>query len=63
MSETLSPAGDPPDEPLLRASGRNTFLWVALGMFALAITVFIGLRVSLSHQLADLAARVDQIGH
>jgi type VI secretion system protein ImpK len=63
ISETLSPAGDPPDEPLLRASGKNTFLWVALGMFALAIAVFIGLRVSLSHQLAELAARVDQIGH
>lgn len=63
MSETLSPAGDPPDEPLVRASGKNTFLWVALGMFALAIAVFIGLRVSLSHQIAELAARVDQIGH
>jgi type VI secretion system protein ImpK len=63
ISETLSPAGDPPDEPLLRASGKNTFLWVALGMFALALAVFIGLRVSLSHQLAELAARVDQIGH
>jgi type VI secretion system protein ImpK len=63
ISETLSPAGDPPDEPLLRASGKNTFLWIALGMFAVAIAVFIGLRVSLSHQVAELAARVDQIGH
>jgi type VI secretion system protein ImpK len=63
VPDALSPAGDPPDEPLLRASGKNTFLWIALGMFAAAIAVFIGLRLSLSHQLADLAARVDQIGH
>lgn len=59
--DSLSPAGDPPDEPLARASRNNTFLWVALGMFAIAITVFIGLRISLSHQVADLAARVDQL--
>jgi len=61
--DSLSPAGDPPDEPLVRASRNNTFLWVALGMFAIALTVFIGLRISLSHQVADLAARVDQLGH
>jgi type VI secretion system protein ImpK len=61
--DVLSPAGDPPDEPLVRASRKNTFLWVALGMFAVALAVFVGLRVSLSHQLADLTARVDQLGH
>ncbi|HVZ87493.1 MAG TPA: DotU family type IV/VI secretion system protein [Polyangia bacterium] len=60
--EALSPAGEPPDEPLVRGSGRNTFLWVALGMCAVALAVFIGLRVSLSHQAAELAARVEQIG-
>jgi type VI protein secretion system component VasF len=32
-------------------------------MFAVALAVFVGLRVSLSHQLADLTARVDQLGH
>ena len=61
--EALSPAGDPPDEPLVRSSGRNTFLWVALGTCAVALAIFIGLRVSLSHQVADLATRVEQIGH
>ncbi len=61
--DVLSPAGDPPDEPLLRASGKNTFLWIALGVFAVAIAVFVGLRVSLSHQLADLSARVDELAH
>ena len=59
----LSPAGEPPDEPLLRASGKNTFLWLALGVFAVAIAVFVGLRLSLSRQIADLSAHVDQIGH
>ena len=62
-SDVLSPAGEPPDEPLLRASGKNTFLWIALGVFAVAIAVFVGLRVSLSHQIAELSARVDRIGH
>jgi type VI secretion system protein ImpK len=61
--EVLSPAGEPPDEPLLRAAGKNTFLWIALGVFAVAIAVFVGLRVSLSHQIADLSGHVDQIGH
>jgi type VI secretion system protein ImpK len=61
--DVLSPAGPPPDEPLLRASGKNTFLWIALGVFAVAIAVFVGLRVSLSRQIADLSTRVDGIGH
>jgi len=56
--DSLSPAGEPPDEPLVRASSNNLFLYLALGMFAAAIAVFVGLKVSLSHQLADLAARV-----
>lgn len=56
--DSLSPAGEPPDEPLVRASGNNLFLYVALGMFAAAIAVFVGLKVSLSHQIAELAARV-----
>jgi type VI secretion system protein ImpK len=63
VPDALSPAGEPPDEPLLRASGKNTFLWIALGVFAVAIGVFVGLRLSLSRQIADLSAHVDQIGH
>jgi type VI secretion system protein ImpK len=63
VPESLSPAGEPPDEPLLRASGKNRMLWIALGVFAVAIAVFVGLRISLSRQIDDLAARVDQIRH
>jgi type VI secretion system protein ImpK len=63
VPDSLSPAGEPPDEPLLRASGKNTMLWIALGVFAVAIATFVGLRLSLSRQIAELAARVDQIGH
>jgi type VI secretion system protein ImpK len=61
--DSLSPAGEPPDEPLVRASGNNLFLYVALGMFAAAIAVFVGLKMSLSHQIADLAARVAELSH
>lgn len=61
--DPLSPAADAPDEPLVRASSRNTFLWVALGLFAVAIAVFIGLRVSLDRKVTDLADRVEELNH
>ena len=47
VPDELSPNGLPPDEPLVRSAGRNPFLWVALGVFAIAIAVFIGLRFTL----------------
>jgi type VI secretion system protein ImpK len=59
--DSLSPAGDPPDEPLIRSGSNNLFLYVALGMIAASIAVFVGLKVSLSHQLAELAARVAEL--
>jgi len=59
--DMLSPAGEAPDEPLVRASKRNPFLWIALGVFAVAITVFIGLRVSLDHQVSEIRDRVDSL--
>jgi type VI secretion system protein ImpK len=57
----LSPAGQAPDEPLLHGTGRNLLLWVSLGIFALALAVFVGLRVSFDQQVGDLAGRVDEI--
>ncbi len=60
-ADTLSPAGDPPDEPLVRSSQRNPFLWVALGLFAVAIAVFIGLKVSLDHRVSGLKDRVEEL--
>jgi type VI secretion system protein ImpK len=59
VPDRLSPAGEPPDEPLVRASRRNPFIWIALGVCAIAIAVFIGLRVSLDHQVAQIGDRVD----
>ncbi|MEP6651875.1 MAG: DotU family type IV/VI secretion system protein [Myxococcales bacterium] len=61
VPDHLSPSGEPPDEPLVRASQRNPFLWIALGVFAAAIALFIGLRVSLDRQVTNLGERVDQI--
>ena len=57
----LSPAGEAPDEPLVRSASRNVLLWVSLGILALALAVFVGLRVSFDHQVSDLAGRVDEI--
>ena len=59
--EQLSPAGEPPDEPLVRPGQRNLFLWIALGVFAVAIAVFIGLRVNLDRQVSNLSDRVEQL--
>lgn len=60
-ADPLSPDGEPPDEPLMRTSSGNLLLWIALGVFAAAIAVFIGLRVSLDRQVADVAARVEEL--
>jgi len=61
MPGTLSPAGEAPDEPLVRGAHRNLLLWVSLAILALALAVFVGLRVSFDHQLAGLDSRVDEI--
>jgi type VI secretion system protein ImpK len=61
--DQLSPAGEPPDEPLIRSSQKNPFLWAALGVFAIAIAVFISLRLSLNGSVAALADRVEELNH
>jgi len=61
VPDSLSPTGEAPDEPLVRSSQRNPFLWVALGVFAVAIAVFISLRISIDHQVGQLQDRVDQL--
>lgn len=61
VPDQLSPSGEPPDEPLVRSSRRNPFLWIALGVFAVAISVFILLRVSLDHQVNEIRDRVEQL--
>jgi type VI secretion system protein ImpK len=59
--DPLSPAGAPPDEAVLKSSNRNPLLWVALGICALALVVFIGLKVSLDRQVSKLADRVEEL--
>jgi type VI secretion system protein ImpK len=61
--ESLAPAGDPPDEPAVRRASSNFLLWVSLGVFALAIAVFVGLRISFDQQVADVTSRVDKLAH
>ncbi len=63
VPEQLSPAGEPPDEPQVRPGQRNLFLWIALGVFAVAIAVFIGLRVNLDRQVSNLSDRVESLNH
>ena len=58
---TLSPSGEAPDEPQVRNASRNILLWVSLGIFALGLAVFVGLRVSYDRQVTELGSRVDEI--
>src|SRR5579872_582392 len=61
VPDRLSPAGEPPDEPMVRSGGKNPLLWIALGVFAVAIAVFISLRISLDREVSGLTDRVDQL--
>lgn len=63
LPEELAPAGNPPDEPSVRRGSSNWLLWVSLGIFALALAVFVGLRISFDQQVADVATRVDRLAH
>ena len=61
IPDLLSPAGEPPDEPLVQRGGRNPALWVSLGLFAIAIAVFVGLRLSLDNRAGALYDRVEEL--
>jgi type VI secretion system protein ImpK len=63
MPDELAPAGEPPDEPMVRRASSNLMLWVSLGIFALALAVFVGLRVSFDQQVSDVTTRVDKLAH
>jgi type VI secretion system protein ImpK len=63
VPEEIAPAGEPPDEPAVRRARSNVLLWVSLGIFALALAVFVGLRISFDQQVADVTARVDRLAH
>lgn len=60
VPEELSPAGEPPDEPLVRSSQRNPFLWASLAVFAVAVAVFIGLKLSINNRVAAIRDRVSE---
>jgi type VI protein secretion system component VasF len=57
----MAPAGEPPDEPQVRRANSNLMLWVSLAIFALALAVFVGLRVSFDQQVSDVTTRVDKL--
>ena len=45
----------------IQRGGRNPFLWVSLGIFAIAIAVFVGLKVSLDTRANELNDRVEEL--
>jgi type VI secretion system protein ImpK len=63
IPETMAPAAEPPDEPAVRRANSNLLLWVSLGIFALALAVFVGLRLSFDQQVSEVSARVDKLAH
>jgi type VI secretion system protein ImpK len=60
-ADPLAPSGLAPDTSELERSRRNPLIWVALGVCALAIATFIGLRLSLNKSVADLSDRVEEV--
>jgi type VI secretion system protein ImpK len=63
VPEDMAPAGQPPDEPQVRRASSNFLLWVSLGIVALALAIFVGLRLSFDQQVSDVTARVDKLAH
>lgn len=59
--DSLSPTGEPPDEPLVQKANSNVLLWVSLGVLAIAFSVFIGLRVSFNQKVVDVTNRVEKL--
>lgn len=55
MPEVLAPNGPRPEEGVLEASRRLPVVWIALGLFALAFVLYLGLAVSLREQLTQFA--------
>lgn len=53
MPEVLSPSGLRPEEGLVDASKKLPIVWMALGLFALAGVLYLGLVVSLRAQLGQ----------
>jgi type VI secretion system protein ImpK len=60
MPEVLAPHGPRPDEGLLDAARRLPVVWAALGIFALAIVLYLGLSVSLHEELEHIVAWMNQ---
>lgn len=60
VPDSLSPAGEVPDEPMVRRASSNAPLWIALGVAAVALAVFVGLRVSFDRTVSDLENRVQE---
>jgi type VI secretion system protein ImpK len=63
VPDSMAPAGEPPDEPQIRRANSNILLWVSLGVFALALAIFVGLRLSFDQQVAEVTTRVDKLAH
>jgi type VI secretion system protein ImpK len=63
VPDTMAPAGEPPDEPQVRRANSNFLLWVSLGVFALALAIFVGLRLSFDQHVSEVTSRVDKLAH
>jgi type VI secretion system protein ImpK len=56
--ETLSPHADRPTEPLARARGSMTLLYVAGGALLLALLLFVALRLALASSTSGLSEEI-----
>jgi hypothetical protein len=52
VPEELSPSAERPDDAVFKRRGRMGFLWVSIGALALAVGVYVALRMSIGNEAA-----------
>jgi len=59
--ETLSPHGEGKGERVAGKSGSGLLLWVAAGLLAASLVLYVGLRLSLGASTADVVERISAL--
>jgi type VI secretion system protein ImpK len=53
VPDELSPSGERPDDAVFKRRGRMPFLWISIGALALAVSVYVALRMSIGSEAAS----------
>jgi type VI secretion system protein ImpK len=62
IPDELSPSGERPDDVVLKGARRMPVVWIAAAALALAVTVYVALRVSIAGQAVSTRDRIAETG-